>query len=336
MLHTLIVYLDAFRNNIPEDQTDQTSIAIPDGDPQQQLGRVEFTNTVTNSNVANRAYTLTTEVVYPDRSTISFTQNVMGDVVNQQSSTTLEDPVQVLVEVRNVSNRIQIDVNGGHFFSVDVPRGNPCFNLSAAETFTYADRTLIVPSQSPSRFDNVQFLYTVDRERSRTYQTSSPNVLRGPGVLCVSNRLNQPQAFFTQVPFTVMTILDLHDEIRSDYTAPVFNDPPSETVTLITTRSGLAQVGQSITLREGNTITLRTNFQTEGNPRPPDFEWFLDDRRITGNSHVGISSDGRMLLISRARPEDAGDYRVVARNAAGEDTDTSRVTIRPDGEYICY
>ena len=293
-----------------------------------------FMSVITNSDVGTRSYTLTTTAQYPDRSTIVYTQTVVGDSSTQNSNTTLEDPVQVLISVQNVSNRIQIEVNGGHFFSVDVPRGNPCFNLSDADRFIYADQTLIIPTQSPSRFEGVQFVHTVNSEMPLTYETNALFKFQGPGVLCVSNRLNQPQAFFTQVPFPVMTILDLYEDIRNTFTAPVFNDVPSETVTLTVRRSGAAQVGQTIVLNQGNGVTLRTNFSTEGNPSPPDFEWFLNNRRITGNSYIGITPDGRMLFISRARLEDAGNYRVVARNAVGEDSDTSRVAVIPSGK--CY
>ncbi|XP_014387685.1 PREDICTED: LOW QUALITY PROTEIN: hemicentin-2 [Myotis brandtii] len=50
---------------------------------------------------------------------------------------------------------------------------------------------------------------------------------------------------------------------------------------------------------------------------PPDISWFKGRQPVSARKGVTVSADGRVLLIERARPSDAGSYRCVASNVAG-------------------
>lgn len=323
---------------IPVDQTSETTIRIPDGDPQVELGNVNFSSVVRNSNVPALAYMLITTAQYPDRSVITFTESRSGDDINKTSTSNLTEPVTILVQVaQDDDRRIQITVNRVHYFTVDVPGNSLCFNLNSNQSFTYADSTLIIPSQPPTRYDNIRFLYTVERDRALTYEVSSTATFRGEGCLCVNTRLTEPQAFFTQQSFVCMSILDRYNSIRAMFSPPSFSDNVStDIVTIVDVRSGAAEVGQNVVVREGNSITLRANLQEEGNPSS-EIQWFFNGQPVVSDSNIGISEDGRVLFISRARPVDGGEYQARARNPVGADlSNITRVTVQPDGECILY
>lgn len=50
----------------------------------------------------------------------------------------------------------------------------------------------------------------------------------------------------------------------------------------------------------------------------PAISWFKGRQPVSARKGVMVSADGRVLLIERARLSDAGSYRCVASNEAGD------------------
>ncbi|XP_072404849.1 leucine-rich repeat and immunoglobulin-like domain containing-NOGO receptor-interacting protein 4 [Chiloscyllium punctatum] len=95
---------------------------------------------------------------------------------------------------------------------------------------------------------------------------------------------------------------------------------------------------QRLSVREGRPVTFRCS--ADGNP-PPDILWLNPRRQRLGAPTPGpfplsgpalgrsrLLPDGG-LEIASVRPQDAGIYRCVARNAGGNDTASATLRVRP-------
>ena len=76
---------------------------------------------------------------------------------------------------------------------------------------------------------------------------------------------------------------------------------------------------QDTSLKTGSPLELTTTFV--GTPEP-EITWFLDGEPLSTNSVCEVSTqDGTSrLFIDQLEPEDAGDYKCIARNNAGKTT----------------
>lgn len=86
-----------------------------------------------------------------------------------------------------------------------------------------------------------------------------------------------------------------------------------------------------IAFDRGESIQLKIPFT--GNP-PPKVQWFKGDEEIEPGAQFDIESDGRhtTLTIRDATREDSGDYRLVVKNALGEDSASFNISVsdRPE------
>ncbi|XP_026645393.1 hemicentin-1 [Microtus ochrogaster] len=72
---------------------------------------------------------------------------------------------------------------------------------------------------------------------------------------------------------------------------------------------------EEITIVKGSSTSM-TCF-TDGTPTP-SMSWFRDDQPLVLDAHLTISTQGMVLQLIKAEPEDAGKYTCVASNDAGE------------------
>ena len=315
------------------EQTFRSAIPIPANDPQVSLGDVSFLANVSNIDVARRIYILATWVRYPDGSRIHYSETVVATSITRRVEGMLAQPVTVRTDIAVIGRRIEIRVNGRLFYSIDLSRGDRCIQLMSEESFTYSGNSIVVPSQTPSRYDDINLLYGVEPTGTVSFSNNAPAAFTGPLLLCISGSRNQ--AFYTRVDSLRTDIMDAIMTIQRNATAPQLRDVPSETVRIVDIASGVAQVGQTVIIRVGRAVLLRVILDQEGEPSPPQIFWFLNGQPLVTNSRVGLSPDRRMLFISDAQISNAGLYQSIVRNpaGAGEDTDTTNLIVQPNREY---
>ncbi|GCB63164.1 hypothetical protein scyTo_0013161 [Scyliorhinus torazame] len=81
---------------------------------------------------------------------------------------------------------------------------------------------------------------------------------------------------------------------------------------------------QMVALLADEQLTLEC--ESEADP-PPDVQWFKNNVPLQANAHIQNLPDSQFLLISNVAPADAGDYRCLATNIAGQVTRTFNVVI---------
>ena len=78
-------------------------------------------------------------------------------------------------------------------------------------------------------------------------------------------------------------------------------------------------------VREGNDAVFSVRVSDE-----PDVAWYHDDKLLEDDVRVGLESEGDVfrLCIKDSKPEDAGRYKCVAKNSAGESSCTVSLRVK--------
>ncbi|CAF4167212.1 unnamed protein product, partial [Rotaria sp. Silwood2] len=86
-----------------------------------------------------------------------------------------------------------------------------------------------------------------------------------------------------------------------------------------------------VQVKEGSPVLLQATIT--GKPRPT-FVWLKDNKPLTASNRLrtryDIPTKQVLLQINDVRPQDVGEYRVVATNPAGEDSTVGTIAVVPD------
>ncbi|CAF1543457.1 unnamed protein product, partial [Rotaria sp. Silwood1] len=84
-------------------------------------------------------------------------------------------------------------------------------------------------------------------------------------------------------------------------------------------------------VKEGSPVLLQATIT--GKPRP-NFVWLKDNKPLTAGNRLrtryDIATKQVLLQINDVRPQDVGEYRVIATNPAGKDSTVGSLNVVPD------
>ena len=106
---------------------------------------------------------------------------------------------------------------------------------------------------------------------------------------------------------------------------PSINIPgKSKTVHLTNKKHVDINIGDNVTIVDEATLSIQCPIS--GIPTPDVTWWFKDGQKLNASRYIDIH-ENFTLTIRRAKPGDSGRYKCVAQSIAGENSETSDVTV---------
>ena len=201
--------------------------------------------------------------------------------------------------------------------------------LQNFDTFIYENGRLVNAMNPNISFNGIGSVTYFNGINTEVFDMTTTRNFTGPGSLFVDTQSGM--AFFTNVPGTANLIRDARRRVTNTFRPPeIDRGPIPDFATKYPT--AMAQFGQTVSIYEGATVTLRCRILV-GNPLPT-ITFFKDGVPIGSNSTFII--DNSNLIIMSAMLGDAGRYTCRAENDVGVDEASTDLTVRRGGELLCH
>ena len=227
-----------------------------------------------------------------------------------------------------MNGQIIVTYNNVSFFEFNSGSTTRDIRLQNFDVFTYENGRLVNAMNRNISFDisSVTFFNGINTE---VFGMTTTRNFTGPGSFFVDTQTRM--AFFTNVPGTGNIIRDARRRVTNTFRPPeIDRGPVPDFATKYPT--AMAQFGQTVSIYEGATVTLRCRIVV-GNPQPT-ITFFKDGVPIGINSTFSIVNSN--LIITSATMMDAGRYTCRAENDVGVDEASTDLTVRPGGELLCH